>query len=209
MRVVLMLGVAAYLQILTNVYIERISVTWAYEGLRYSPPPAGLQSVTWALAFLPALWLPVALKRPSQVVYWFVYVIVYVPTCVLTLFSSTIQPELLVVSWSVWHSVSSGSPRSIDCPYYSFRTAFCRRFPSGRPWPRLGSCATPSSCPFRDFTCRWCLSTTSTACAPITKARSTTRPILGYVVTWQVSLINPFLIAYGLARKRPCGWRSG
>jgi hypothetical protein len=202
MRVVLILGVAAYLQILTNVYIERISVTWAYEGLRYSPPPAGLQSVTWVLAFLPALWLPVALNRPSQVVYWFVYVVVYVPTCVLTLFSSTIQPELLV--------------RFLVCLAICF-------FGLGQiyrlPLLQLPQCVLPPL-PFWaamaafGLVCYAVILSVSglhlslVSIEDVYGLRSDYEsavddfgPILGYVVTWQVSLINPFLIAYGLARK--------
>jgi hypothetical protein len=53
------------------------------------------------LAALPGLWMPIRLTRPSQVLYWVLYLLVVVPTCLVTIWSLEDQssgPILLAAS---------------------------------------------------------------------------------------------------------------
>jgi len=60
---------------------------YGYEGFRYRGDST-LISATWLLAILPSFWMPRRLTRPSQLAYWFFYLIVVVPVTIVTIHSS-------------------------------------------------------------------------------------------------------------------------
>jgi len=66
---------------------ERVVVpVWGYEGFRSRTTP-GRAAIAWVLAVLPSLWMPIKLKRPSQVVYWLLYLLVLAPACLVPIYS--------------------------------------------------------------------------------------------------------------------------
>lgn len=79
-----LVGCALYIAVFRIVYQMVIVPTWGYEGFRSR---AMLMRAIGAgvLATLPGLWLPVRLKRPSQVLYWVLYLLVVVPTCLVSI----------------------------------------------------------------------------------------------------------------------------
>jgi len=53
---------------------------FGFLGLRYVDPGLGWTGFSFLCAVLPALWLPIAVERPSQIAYWILYCTVIVPT---------------------------------------------------------------------------------------------------------------------------------
>jgi hypothetical protein len=75
-----------YVVVFVFVYKLVIVPIWGYEGFRYRAtlPHA---AAGWVLAALPSLWIPIKLKRPSQVVYWLLYLLVLVPSCLVPIYA--------------------------------------------------------------------------------------------------------------------------
>src|SRR5689334_15716814 len=49
-------------------------------GLFINAPGFGYVLAGFAMAIIPALWLPISIKFPSQIIYWWLYVVVFVPS---------------------------------------------------------------------------------------------------------------------------------
>jgi hypothetical protein len=86
-RGLLALGCILYLFGLHLAYILVLVPAYAQQGFVYLPPLAEKLVFAWTTALAPALWLPPALRRPSQVVYWLLYLMVLVPSCLIPLYS--------------------------------------------------------------------------------------------------------------------------
>jgi len=67
--------VAAYMGVFRNVDAG----LYGFLGLRYRDIGSGWHIVGYAMAVVPALWMPVRLARPSMVAYWILYATVIVP----------------------------------------------------------------------------------------------------------------------------------
>jgi hypothetical protein len=61
-------------------YVTIISPLFAYNGALYQPASDGSLPFALFVAVLPAVWLPIAVSRPSQVAQWVLFVLGYVPT---------------------------------------------------------------------------------------------------------------------------------
>jgi len=78
---VLLFGLcAAYCILLNFSYWKVESVTFSSLGLIYNPPCAIFILLGFALALFPAYWMPITVERPSQVVLWWLYVSVIIPS---------------------------------------------------------------------------------------------------------------------------------
>jgi hypothetical protein len=68
-----------YTFILQKVYIELITPLYAYTGLTYLDPGGFLSNILLVLSIIPLLWMPIAITKSSQTIYWTLYIFVYVP----------------------------------------------------------------------------------------------------------------------------------
>src|SRR6201993_3189796 len=75
LRISMVLICVTYVAIFVLVYKFVIVPVWGYEGFR-AKTTLVRAAAAWVLACLPSLWMPIELKRPSQVVYWFLYLLV-------------------------------------------------------------------------------------------------------------------------------------
>ena len=66
------------------VYEWVIVPLWGYEGFN-SRATITRDAIGGTLAWLPGLWMPIKLERPSQVLYWVLYLLVVVPTCLVAI----------------------------------------------------------------------------------------------------------------------------
>lgn len=82
---------AFYVLVFYVSYTRALLPTYRYEGYSFFFSPAIL-ILTSLLAFLPSLWLPVDLQRPSQLVYWALYLLVLVPVCIVPVYSLKVSP---------------------------------------------------------------------------------------------------------------------
>jgi len=94
-RICVVLGALAYMAVLQWAYATAMS-DWRYMGYTYYPPPLGYSVLAWILAIVPSLWMPVRLRRPSQIAYWLLYVVVFVPACFVPLYAVHVDPALIM-----------------------------------------------------------------------------------------------------------------
>jgi len=85
-RTIMVLICALYVLVFVLVYNRVIVPVWGYEGF-HSKTTLARAAVGWVLAALPSLWMPIRLKRPSQVVYWLLYILALVPSCLVPIYA--------------------------------------------------------------------------------------------------------------------------
>jgi hypothetical protein len=80
-RIKLVLAVLLYLVVFNWTYQYEIneSVLTIY-GFVYNPPPWPYQVFSWIAALLPALWMPINVRRPSLILFYALYILTYIPT---------------------------------------------------------------------------------------------------------------------------------
>jgi hypothetical protein len=59
---------------------------WGYEGI-HDRAEVGPTAVECVLAAIPPLWMPIRLRRPSQVAYWLLYLLIVVPSCPMPIYA--------------------------------------------------------------------------------------------------------------------------
>ncbi len=79
-RLLLLVGMVIYVNIFIWIYRSHLHVYWEYWGFNYKLPSLFLDIYAWVLALIPILWLPIHILRPSQVIYWVLYLISYIPS---------------------------------------------------------------------------------------------------------------------------------
>src|SRR5438309_9423836 len=90
-RAKVILGAAIYIAIFNVAYVAVLSKTYGYYGFKYVPVSWELVALEVAYALVPAVVGPISLRRTSQMFYWVLYVIVFVPSLFVPLFSP-LQP---------------------------------------------------------------------------------------------------------------------
>lgn len=99
-RVGLIVCCVLYIVIFVVLYEWLVVPVWGYEGF-HSRTTMEHAAIGWILAALPSLWIPAKLERPSQVVYWLLYLLVLVPVCLVPIYALDDQssgPLLLAAS---------------------------------------------------------------------------------------------------------------
>jgi len=86
-RALLVLGVLAFIVSYQWLYKHWAFPTFAYLGYDYTPPSNGYLLLAWVLSMLPSLWMPISLTRPSQLSYWVLYLTVFIPSIMISLFA--------------------------------------------------------------------------------------------------------------------------
>jgi hypothetical protein len=99
-RAGMFLGCLLYVCTFAVVYRWVIVPVWGYEGFRQRAT-LSRQVTAGLLASLPGLWMPLKLKRPSQIVYWMLYLLVVAPACLVSMWALEDQssgPVMLSIS---------------------------------------------------------------------------------------------------------------
>jgi hypothetical protein len=73
-----------YVCIFAVVYHWVIVPVWGYEGFHQRATPLRQVAASF-LASLPGFWMPIRLERPSQVIYWMLYLLVVAPACLVSM----------------------------------------------------------------------------------------------------------------------------
>lgn len=87
LRILLVAGVLAFVGLFQLVYVTWLYPVFGYYGFDNSNPSTISLSVAWTLSALPGLWMPIKLTRPSQLIYWVLYLVVYVPSMFVPLYA--------------------------------------------------------------------------------------------------------------------------
>jgi len=74
-------------------YAHWISAVWAYQGAIFIAPSIFSLCFAFLLAPLPSLFLSATLERPSQIIYWLVYLTVFIPSLLAPSFIQLSSPK--------------------------------------------------------------------------------------------------------------------
>ena len=91
-RIVVVLGVVAYVACFRWMYENYLYPTFSYLGFDYNVPPGAYVALAWGLAIIPSLWMPIKLTRPSQLAYWVLYITVLIPSMFVPLYAGIDSP---------------------------------------------------------------------------------------------------------------------
>lgn len=204
-RAGIVLGTGIYVGLLTGYYIQVVAPAFAYAGYKYHEPLTYAPVVLAAVcALIPGLWMPIAIKRPSEVVYWFVYMLIFVPACVVPFYSADSDP------WVIFLRV-----------FCMFIALVVLAVPYRLPPLRLPQFSIPPIA-FWIAIGAWCvfayvligsefglqigairLSEVDLMRADYKVALGGTGRLVAYVLPWQGNVINPLLVAQGLVTANP------
>jgi hypothetical protein len=190
----------AYVSTLDWAYTSHFSPVYAYTGLIDADPSQGALLVVAGLAVLPATWLPLAVRRPSTIVLWTLYLAGYVPAIVVPVYLKgeldVVLPfELALVScMAILCLIVRLRAPAIRVPHLSL-TAYTRLLTA------LGALAL-----------LYVAATFGVRALPGLADVYATRAQFdaaeggaaagGYIVPWAANAINPMLMALGMARRR-------
>jgi hypothetical protein len=88
-------AVAAYVAALVWTYAVIVVPFYGYSGFELLWPSTVQIALMFVVSGIPAIWLPISLQRPSRFVVWWLYLVVYVPTVVVSSLSPKFDPELV------------------------------------------------------------------------------------------------------------------
>ena len=89
-RLLFLSGVATYMSLFTFSYFYFISPSFYYIGFISKPQSVGMLLLIYGSAILPAVWMPIRIRRPSQVIYTFLYAVVFIPSVLILGLASTL-----------------------------------------------------------------------------------------------------------------------
>jgi hypothetical protein len=75
-----------FIVVFRALYTEDLSPLYSYTGLTYNQPSLIADSIAWLLALMPALFLRLRLRKPSDFILWLLYICVYIPSLFVPLF---------------------------------------------------------------------------------------------------------------------------
>lgn len=91
-RILFVLTIVAYVALFNWTYKTLVAPRYDFWGLSYNQVPDGYIFVSWLVAIIPALWMPLRFKRPSLLLFCFQYIVMYIPA-VFILYHTSL-PEL-------------------------------------------------------------------------------------------------------------------
>jgi hypothetical protein len=189
-----------YVVTLDWAYTAHFSPVYAYTGLIDAhPSPAALLLVA-ALAVLPAVWLPVAVRHPSTIVLWTLYVVGYVPVVMVPIYlKGHLDPILgfdavVVGSMAILSLIVRVRLPAISVPHLSIGAytglltvlaVLCLLYIA----TTFGVRALPGLADVYATRAQFDAAESGAAAG-------------GYIVPWAANAINPMLMALGLAQRR-------
>lgn len=200
-KIILLLGALIYGGLLTWVYIDLVSPAFAYMGYVYYPTSAPLLILGFTAASLPALWMPVKVERPSQVVYWILYVLVYIPASIIPFYTLTIETEKLVAFSLSLLGAFAILGISTRLPYLPIRRL---ELPPLLFWLGLALVsAVFYALIIGTYGIRFDLAGLADVYDVREKYKESGGGAVSYAIAWQAGVINPLVMAYGLVMRKP------
>jgi hypothetical protein len=211
-RVQLLLAVSGYLAVLLWVYATIMATEFSYQGFRLTWPPPAVMVWLVALALAPVAILPLSLSRPSALILWWLYLAAYIPSIFVPSLSLSLSPETLLPL-----QISLALSMGILC------------LASSRRLLAIGRVTLTPTIFWPAFVLIWagclgfiCMYGRANVLANLASVFSGATeydirseyiagrvPALGYVVGQLGQALNPFLIAFGIAYRRPVCWIAG
>lgn len=91
-RALLVLVVASYVLVFNLTYRDLVAPVFEFWGLGYRHPPGVYLLISAVLCLVPALWMPVRFSRPSLMLFYVQYFLIFIPASFIVYYS--VRPEL-------------------------------------------------------------------------------------------------------------------
>ena len=196
---------AAYVAVFVLVYKSVIVPIWGYMGFR-SETTLARATAAWALAGLPSLWMPIKLTRPSQVIYWLLYLLVLVPACLVPIYSLNDQSRGPLFLATCLVSVFALTGLVYRLPLLPLRRIHFESYEFSVMLALLSIIFY--SLMFASFGFRFHYIPFADIYSVRAQFKNTldqASPLVAYAINWQAWVINPFVMAIGL-RSRRSSW---
>lgn len=113
-RAALTIGLLLYAAAFTWAYASWVSVVWGYQGATYIAPTVSSLCFSFLLVPLPSFFLGITIERPSQIIFWIIYLTVFVPSLLVPSFvglSSSWEIMLLSLTLTIGMTILALSYR--------------------------------------------------------------------------------------------------
>lgn len=198
-----MLGCTLYVITFLVVYHVVIVPVWRYAGFQSLATPAHAACGA-LLAILPSFWMPIQLKRPSQILYWLLYLLVVVPVCLVPIYALQDQSSgpLVFAGCIVAMLGLAGMIYRIPVlPLVRFQL---------KSYEFTAILALLSAMSYTLIIAAFGLHFRYVALSEVYVIRSQfeetlsqTTPLVAYAVCWQMYVVNPLLMVMGFMSRRP------
>lgn len=198
----------AYVIAFQYAYIYVVAPAFDYLGFTYGEAKNADWWLAFLLAFIPALWLPGRLRRPSQWFYLYIYIAVYVPVCMVPLYRAAFSGRPVAELYPLWGVTficfsALGIVQFLPIPAIRIRPIDPRLFWGGITLLLIGAYIIL----YVTFGANLRFAGDDLVREQRLQGRelfaASSMPLLvGYSMSWPSYAINPFLIAYGICSKR-------
>ena len=200
-RLILLLIAVCFIALYQWTYINFLSVRFDYYGFEYYKSSARYLPLSWVLSLLPILWMPICITRPSQLLVWMIYLIVYMPSMFIPLLACLDGPgeicKLMFVLFlgflpiSLIHRLPLIPVKFIRIRRDRFWWGFWLLWIMAACWVLIAFHKTFSLANFDDiYEVRF-------DAGDIMK-----NSFVNYALMWLYGALDPFLMGYGLFRKK-------
>ncbi|MFD0680807.1 MULTISPECIES: O-antigen polymerase [unclassified Paenibacillus] len=202
LRIGIIFGSITYVFLLSWAYAQILSPRYGYMGFNIKEP--SFFSITCMfIAILPSFWVPVSLLRPSQIVYLFLYVIVFIPVQIIPFNVTSIEHSqififefCLLIAFmflSFIYKMPLLTIKQMSIPRHYF-------------WIII---SITISLFYAYIIYVFGIQFNIVSLDDVYGVRNIYKTSLAnygrlpiYIISWQSNILNPFLIAYGLINKR-------
>ena len=207
-RAWLVLGIVTFAGGFQQVYLKWLYPVFGYYGFANSDPKVVYLWLAWGLSVVPALWMPIKLTRPSQLIYWVLYLTVFIPSMFVPLYvglQDVTEVVGLMVTLFAGFAVTGMS-------YYLPLLRFHPPSISPRAYRRVFFCVAAGLILWVLIIFRGNFRIVSFA--DIYDLRNAADDLMEgssvhYAVMWLSAVIGPFLLAWGIVRKRLSAFLAG
>jgi hypothetical protein len=203
-RLVLVAFVPVVLGLMDWTYVHAIVARFGevgYPGLPNESHGFALRLICWALATAPALWLPMRLTRPSQVLIWALYAMVLLPSAVVGVHARSGATTILTMMASTALGLGVMSVIRFLPPLRMPRVRVSRTLF----WVGIGVFSVVSHvATYRTFgAIQRFVSLEDIYIQRMAWVEAAGNPIVIYMMAWQSLAVSPFLISYAIVARRP------
>jgi hypothetical protein len=201
-RTIIVLICSLYVLAFVLVYNRVIVPIWGYEGF-HSRAALIHAAGGWVLAALPSLWMPIKLKRPSQVVYWLLYLLVLAPSCLVPIYALDDQSSGPLVLAACLVTVFALTGLIYRIPLLPLPRVHLERYEFTVILALLSITSYALMVATFGFHFHYVsFQDTYSVRAQFQGVLSQAPALVAYAIGWQAWVINPFVMAVGLSSRR-------
>ena len=200
-RLLLMAAVLAFCALFQLSYAGLVAPLFDYMGVIYAPKAGLISLLPWLLALLPTLWIPTRIRRTSHLTYWSLYVTVYL-TSIFIAFDARTAGDADTLTLSLLLALAFALLGTVlEAPVLRLPRL---RLSRSIVWVALWTFT--AVCEFYVFW-RFRGGIRLVGLESIYEQRFAAAAYQGglvsYLGTWLANAVHPFLMAWGLERRRP------